>query len=802
MIMKRHTLYTSICASALFLACSLFFSACSDEELIESSNIAQTGEGIFFGTSIGNGKWEPDVIGRSVKENKQKPLVIECGDGFSITATVEDGIKLRNGELKPQSRGTQVTNAVDVKAFDVAAYKNVNGTYEHYFTETVTDGVNPGENRYWPSKGTVDFIATYPQGLFKNQFPDAEEYADGFSFSYTIKDNVEEQEDIMVACPKGLNNGDSGEAVPLQFQHLLAAVQFKVGNVVACDIRGITIEGAKIGTVSFTYDQTNSAWISSISNTSSSIYSFEFDSDDIEEVSGIELNGNENNTMLLLPAQTISANSVKITVSYDDLLDNSNDLVSKYVYLPTGVWAMGKTTSYSINISPEGVTIPTPPDQDAHYTMVHMPYDLSGLSNKVTNIQAYVELYDADGEKIEDEDQQVTLKFKDNLTLLQSLNYWTEYQVEEGGTTRTNVRGEQIIDLQRINGEQNPLVLFVPANVSNQDRYGILWVTGDFGTQKDMVIGGGYFVQKCPNWSYDEENKRFFGVERIEEEYPTIEGDNVIADDLHYPYGFSWNREVTYTNSSWGWRVIFSDAVESIINVTIDDETEINVTQEWTGSVSGYNNPGYYTLNNFVEYWVAYGTLGIGDNYLRRITLDYSAISNLNNVACNTDGHTNTVNLYNFTAGINVSDFETQLDDLRDNGLLTKTGGTTENKVTNDYAAYTAIKKNKFYEVVSTMTNNGTTTYIYNPKIENATIQWYLPSSAQAPYINDSGEFALNGSYWSSTAVKDNNTQAYYYTFSNGIYNNTAASNRITTDSYVGHKVRAVINWTGTNSPL
>lgn len=801
--MKKHTLYTSIFATAIILAGNLFFSSCSDEDIIDSPSLVPTGEGIFFGTSIGNGQWTPDVIGRSAKEEKQKPIVIEGEDGFSITATVEDGIKMRNYESKPQSRGTQVTQAAAVKAFDVAAYKNVDGTYTHYFTETVSDGVNPGEKRYWPSKGTVDFIATYPQGKFSSQFPTATAYTEGFSLSYTVNEAVEDQEDIMVAWPKGLNNGENGEAVDLQFQHLLTAVQFKVGNIVACDIRGIKIEGAKIGTVAFTYDQTNSVWTSSISNVSSPAYSFEFESDDIEEVSGIELNGNTNNTMLLLPPQTIAEKAVTITVSYDDLLDNNSTLVSKSVSLPVGTWAMGKTTSYSINISPAGVEIPNPGNQDAHYTMVHMPYDLSGLSASVTNIKAFVELYDGKGNLIEDEDQQVTLKFKDDLTFLQSLNYWTEYQIPEDGTTKTNVRGTETIDLERINGAENPLVLFVPANVSNQDRYGILWVTGDFGTQKGMVIGGGYFVQKCPSWSYDEVNEKYIGVERIEEKYPMEDEDGtIIEDDLHYPYGFSWNREVTYTNSAAVWRVLFSNSVESIIGVTITDDTAINVDQDIWGTVNGYNNPGYFTLNNFVEYWVAYGFVGLGDNYLRRLTLDYSAISNLNDVACNDDGYTNTVNLYNFTAGINVSDFETQLDELRDNGLLTKTGGTTENQVSNDYAAYTAIKKNKFYEVVSEMEANGETKYLYTPKIENSTIQWYLPSSAQAEYISDLGEFALHGSYWSSTAVKDNNTQSHYYTFTNGTFGNTALGNRITTTEYKGHKVRAVIDWTGTGSPI
>ena len=812
--MKRHTLYTSICASALFLASSLFFSACSDEELIESSNIVQTGEGIFFGTTIGNGKWEPDVIGRSVKENKQKPLVIEGEDGFSITATVEDGIKMRNNEPKPQSRGTQVTEAANVKAFDVVAYKNVNNSYEHYFTETVTNGVNPSEKRYWPSKGTVEFIATYPQCKFSSQFPTATEYAEGFSLSYTVNENVENQEDIMVACPKGLNNGDSGEAVPLQFQHLLAAVQFKVGSVDACDIRGIKIEGVKIGTVSFTYDHLNSVWTSSISNVSTLLYSFEFASEDIEEVSGTELNGNTNNTMLLLPPQTIEKEKVKITVSYDNLLTEDTKLEERNVFLPVGTWAMGKTTSYAINISATGITIDSPGNQDAHYTMVHMPYDLTGLSsNSISNIRAYVELYQSEDynpeSKIEAEDQQVTIKFKNDLTFLQSLNYWTEYQVPEEGTTETNVRGDKVKPLTAIDGTENPLVLFVPANVSNRDRYGILRIVADFGTKKDMIVGGGKFVQKCPSWSYDEANKKFIGVERIEEEYPIEENGEVIEDDLHYPYGFSWDRDIKYSNLTTGIRAWFSNSIENVIGVQVNDDTEVTIKMGTFGGETRKKDP--YSVegtNGFIKYDVANpigGVIGgaIADNYVRYVMLEYEAISNLNSVSTNSDGHTNTVNLYNFTAGVNVSDFEKALDKLVDRGLLTSNKTEETDDISNDYAAFTAIKKNKFYEIVTKTTdNNGKDVYLYTPKIVDGNINWYLPSSAQAEYIKDSGDFALDGSYWSSTAVKDNNAQAYYYEFSNGTYNKTEAGNRITTDSYIGHKVRAVINWTGTNSPL
>ena len=314
--MKRHTLYTSICASALFLAGSLFFSACSDEDLLDSPSNVLTGEGIFFGTSVGNGQWTPDVIGRSAKEEKQKSIVIVGDDDFSITATVEDGIKMRNNELKPQSRGTQVSKASDVTAFDVVAYKNLNNAYTHYFTETVTDGVNPGEKRYWPSKGTVDFIATYPKDLFKSQFPTAEDYEDGFSFTYTIKDDVEEQEDIMVACPKGLNNGDSGEAVPLQFQHLLAAVQFKVGEMQFIKINSLKVTGVYGGDITFTYN--NGVW----TPTSSTTKEYDLTSiiaDTSGLIEGDEITSNKNNSIMLVAPQTLP-DGAKIVVEYTETI--------------------------------------------------------------------------------------------------------------------------------------------------------------------------------------------------------------------------------------------------------------------------------------------------------------------------------------------------------------------------------------------------------------------------------------------------------------------------------------------------
>lgn len=797
-------------AAALLIA--TMFASCTKAEL--EAPVVKQGAEIRFGIEK---KGISKPITKSGSKSDSRVLVDydpndPCSLGLSMT--VVDGIETPKSHL-PATKGTQVSQKEQLTAFDVVSYFYADESAEDgafVFADEVTDGVNTSKKTYyWPSFGVMNFIATYPATLFRND--DIKTIADQQghpkSFTYTIPQAVEEQQDIMIAMTNDVDCTE-GAPVPLQFKHLLAAVQFKVGDVVACDIRKITIEGIKIGTLTYTYNESSSKWDYELTSPVTKNYSFEFTSEAIEEVSGIELNGNDNNTMLLIAPQSIEKDQIRISVSYDNLLTESTELVVKSAYLPAGTWAMGTTTSYSINIGAEGVVIPNPGNQDAHYTMVHMPYDLSGLaSSKLSNLKAFVELYDAAGELIQDENQQVTLKYKNDLTYLQSLNYWTEYQIPEGGTTRTNVRGGTTIDLTAIDGTNNPLVLFVPANVSNQDRYGILYVTADFGTQKDMVVGGGYFVQKCPSWSYDEVNKKYIGVERIEEEYPSEENGLVVSDDLHYPYGFSWDRDVKYSNLTTGIRAWFSDSIESIIGVNVNDDTEVTVQMGTFGGETIKKDP--YSLegtNGFIKYHVAnpvggiFGDL-IADNYIRYVMLEYEAISNLNNVATSGDGHVNTVNLYNYTAGVNVSDFENSLDNLVDQGLLTKEESNNVDNISNDYAAFTAIKKNKFYEVVSRTTTENGEISMFTPRIANDNITWYLPASAQAQYIVDADDnYALNGTYWTSTAVLNNNQQSYYYTFANKEYIGTASGNRITTDSYIGHKVRAVVDWTGSTSPI
>lgn len=780
--MKKHTSYTGILASALFLAGSLFFSACSDEDMFDSSTTIPTGEGIFFGTSIGNGsQWTPDVIGRSAKEEKQKPLVIEGEDGFSITATVEDGIKLRNNEPKPQSRGTQVTQAAEVTAFDVAAYKNVNNTYEHYFTETVDDGVNPSEKRFWPSKGTVDFIATYPKGLFSNQFPTAAQYAEGFSFNYTVKDNVEEQEDIMVAWPKGLNNGQDGTAVPLQFQHLLAAVQFKVGKMQFIQIHSLKVTGVHGGDITFTNN--NGVWVPSSTTTT------EYDlTDIIADTSGLvegdEITSNKNNSIMLVAPQTLPEGA-KIVVNYTETI---TDLTYTKEATLSGEWVAGKTTTYALNISGTDfgtVEIPRPDDQDAHYIMLNMSYNMGNiLSNKnIKSVKATAQwLKDENGNDISGNNSTksgISLKFAGELTETQKQGFWTDKRyvetitVESGSSSstgllldtttdshgNTGLRGGNSLNITDANGN---IVLFIEENNGTTDREGELLFTATLTSNVEIVLGKGEFKQLCPSW-----NNAGIGIERIE------------TDNKSYAYGFDYTRKVVYNNPAnniaWipiiGWiaQVLYSWGASSIIT---DDEGD------------------FITINQ--SGWV-----------IESVTLDYGALSKVQEIANSENGLANTQALYNFTGGVDIGQIETDFDE----NLGWRKSTPAEGEGTpEDYAAFMALSRNRMYEkkTVVNSSEGNTTTYkavLYKDGATdlegNDIIEWYLPSSVEAQSlvetgVDDDGNESviddLNGTYWSSTAGS-NTTPAQAYTFT---YNSNAYSSIQPAARTEKHKVRAV----------
>lgn len=748
MKMKKVNNMRTIGNLMLTLSVCALAASCVRDEIVELP--MKYGDSIRFGSTAMN-----ETSKQQTKSGTSSEEYVLKGDDadFSATVTVIDGIA-GTERMQPATKGTQVAEAATVQAFDVAAYFYQDGATTggaDYFTDTVNDGENPGTERYWPELGTLDFFAAYPAGLIRTM-PTASQYESGFSFTYDINGTVAEQKDIMVATAKGLNNHDSGAAVPLNFQHLLAAVQFKVGEMYACKVESIEVSGVYGGTITFTYDKTNDIWTSTTPTTTTS-YTPVLTVNTSNLDMGADITGNADGTMLLVAPQTTPAGAT-LTVKYYDLLVSDENLKTKSASLAGHNWAMGKTTAYSLNIDTElSVTIPRPDDQDAHYVMVDLAYDLGQISSSVTNLTASVEYINNTASTT----IKPSLKMIGDLTTLQSQRYWTETQytatetTNEDGTTTTsytdpvNIRGSETLALTSTSGT---IVMFLPENNGTTDRDVVLRITGTYNGET-INIGSGAFTQLCPCW-----NDKGIGVERIEDK-------GADGNILTFPWGFQWTRKAQYKFEG--------------PNIFLPYVFERQFSYE--GSYYDIDVTDYYY---FYKIWV--------------VDIDYSSL-NVVSGANSDDGLQNTKDLFNNTGTAGgVAEMENFCIDYTSliGGKFELKSSSGSNEIPEDYAAYEALKRNRFTEILQINEDNS----VVFPTIFEADMQWYLPSKSEAEYLVETGTKAngvasnvitpMDGIYWSSnvgTSTTDN-TKAYMYK-----YNAFEASED---DRMESHRVRAV----------
>ena len=244
---------------------------------------------------------------------------------------------------------------------------------------------------------------------------------------------------------------------------------------------------------------------------------------------------------------------------------------------------------------------------------------------------------------------------------------------------------------------------------------------------------------------------------------------------------------MTYTNDTWLVRLLYSNAIASLIG---------NPPRNTAGT--------FTTLNNFIEYTVD-GNRGI----ISKIVLNYAAINNLRNVAdSRVEGDTNTRGLYDLTEGVNPSELEALLDGYQNGSFLginytiLKKKLDDNSSASSEYAAYTAIKRNKFNEISHTFEEDGKSLTTYVQELTDEGINWYLPSINEGIKIKDAGDYALKADavgYWSSTSYEDDNknSNAYYFQYNPNGDNYSSFGDRTTE-----RRVRAVVKWTGQGSPF
>lgn len=214
--------------------------------------------------------------------------------------------------------------------------------------------------------------------------------------------------------------------------------------------------------------------------------------------------------------------------------------------------------------------------------------------------------------------------------------------------------------------------------------------------------------QLCPSWNGD------LGCERIE--------------DADYPWGFMWpdGMKITYNMRNAG----LGDLIKNAL---------LNAYLSW-----------FTDYNNFVTKETILWSIS-------SVTINFDAVPQVLVATSEDDGKRNTDELYNFNG---ISDVATLMSILEDWG-----GTTTDVLPLNpeEFAARACVMKNKFGVTIEE--NMGQTIEV--PVLAEEDLVWYLPSKNEAPRMQDTGEYALDGIYWTSTnyvAEDEHNENAYIYT--------------------------------------
>lgn len=225
-----------------------------------------------------------------------------------------------------------------------------------------------------------------------------------------------------------------------------------------------------------------------------------------------------------------------------------------------------------------------------------------------------------------------------------------------------------------------------------------------------------------------------------------------VEESPQVPWGFCWNRHITYY------------AIDAFLD------------RDLTGAIKFYlrreevHNGQYGVVVTSDDYKVSWGIV------TGNIMFDYSKASP--SAYSEADGLMNTIVLKT-TVPASVMELETTLQ-----GYNCKTSDPPHGDLisTDTYASADAMKKNAFTIHQESKTMTGQTEYVYNPVITDADIKWYLPAIGQFPAA---AHALLPNKYWSSTGVKDENSEnggTYAKSWHNG---SQAEEHRINVNNHV-----------------
>lgn len=224
--------------------------------------------------------------------------------------------------------------------------------------------------------------------------------------------------------------------------------------------------------------------------------------------------------------------------------------------------------------------------------------------------------------------------------------------------------------------------------------------------------------QLCPSWN------GALGCERIEEYDEGFTG---------YPWGFLWDSSMKITY----------DAEE----VSLGDRIIL------------FFYLGIINNEDFVSQDISIFP------YYHHVVIDFSKISPLDVAMSPSEGQQNTLDIYNFDG---INDASSMMDMLKAWGIHPDKELPTNPTV---FAARACALKNKFNKEISTSQGKP----VERAVLKDENLVWYLPATNEAPQMQDA-DYPLEGDYWTSTAINDNQN-AYKYTVGSSTTSEIRTSN-------------------------
>ena len=338
---------------SLSLIALAVFSACTNE----MENGTHPGKGdqrLSFAVSMGGtNAWKPTAGTRAASDLGESTYELEPvemegkvnGKTIYLTAEMAEGFP---GDRQPMTRGTQVTddnktNDGMMQTFAVSAYTDKTGKPDFMYSVPITkespeNGTTywyPEDKFYWPGVKTLNFYAWYPHAANAEGLTVLGADQSGApTLHYIVPDDVKKQMDVMTAVAA---DQSEKEAIPLTFNHALAAVKFVAGN----DLPNCVVKSIKLCGLQFEgmYDMGTSTWTDVKPDKKDFTVTWGYNA--VEGTEGKPIT-REDETFFMMP-QTL--NGARVEVTFKDS-DNSEFTVNAAL---TGTWEKGNTYTYKIS---------------------------------------------------------------------------------------------------------------------------------------------------------------------------------------------------------------------------------------------------------------------------------------------------------------------------------------------------------------------------------------------------------------------------------------------------------------------